>query len=125
MGPSIHPNTNDVLINPCAHVPGDDPARYGIGITPDVQREWSRRSVARRVILALPFRLRPLRGGETQAARSALVIDRYARIVADIGPTAVLLAILPSDEAPNSGEIDLGERRTTHQQGSEKHGETL
>src|SRR5436853_5663239 len=125
MRPSIHPNLNHVLINPCAHVPGDDPARYGIGITPYVQRERSCRSVARRVILALPFRLRPLSGGETQADRSALVFDRYARIVADIGTTAVLLVILPSDEIPISGEIDLGERRTTHQQDAEKHGETL
>src|SRR5919198_6565065 len=98
MGPPIHPNRDDVLVNPCAHVPGNDLARCGIGITPDVQREWSGRSVAGRVILALPFRLRPLARGETQADRSSFVVNRYARVVADIGTASVLLAVLPSDE---------------------------
>src|SRR5437773_5784519 len=103
MRSSIHPNRNDVLVDPCAHIPGNDPAGYRIGITPDVQREWSCRHVARRVILALPFRLRRLSGGETYPDRPAFVVNRYARKVADVGTSGVLLAVLPADEAPNSG----------------------
>src|SRR5437773_725121 len=103
MWASIHPNSNDVLVNPCAHVPGDDLARYGIGVAPDVQREGSRRNIARRVVLALPFRLRPLSGGETQADRSTFVVKRNAGKVADIGTATVFLAVLTSDEPPNPG----------------------
>ena len=94
-----HPHEGDV--------PRDHVLRDRVDGTADAQGRRTARPVIGRVRLALPLRHRPFRRIPRVGAQACGVVDRQARVIADLGASSSFGQILVESLAPMAREIAL------------------
>src|SRR5258705_5831238 len=106
---SVHPDCDDVLVEPCTDLVGDDPACNLVVFRPDVVAEGIEKAIKRRVETALMLRLRKQRVVVAQGALASVVVEGDAEIVDRIRPSTTFHPVFVVEVPPDAGDINLGE----------------